>query len=410
MGSFLQASKRMHSWRWLILLTLVGLTLWQSTRHSATTLAQEIPTNTPTKVIRLVAEIIYPSQGDVIAGVTPIIGTAVIENFVRYDIHIAKADSEDWRWVGSGQSFVSEGDLYLLDTTQFPDGFYDLRLRAVRADGNYYEDIVRGIEIRNTNPPTPTPLLDAAGTPLPRPTVTATPTPTPEFISYIPNGPGIFEPKNGDILRGVTAVVATANGLPQRAFLRFELAISPTGYAEWQLLKVSEEQYWQNTIYELDTRQWPDGLYDLRLRIIYADSNYNEFEARNLYIANYTPVRIPTATPTPVQVAILRPQPNANISGIVDFVGAANTPNFAQWSLYWRPSGAEVWTLLVTSDTPVPAFGLLARLDLAQLPVGAYDFRLEVVDQDGHATSFIIPQLRVLRQPPLATPTPLPAG
>lgn len=375
--------------------------------------AQEIPAATPTRVVRVVTEIVSPQSNAVVAGSVSISGTALIEGFQRYELHVAVASSEDWRWLMSGTDFISGGELYRLDTTRLPDGFYDLRLRTVRDDGNYVEEIVRDIEVRNANPPTPTPLLNAEGTPLPTPTPTPLPptaTPTPEFVSFIPNGQGIFSPINGGVIRGKTPIIGTANGFPRNPFERFELLISPSGHEEWQQLRVSEEQYWQNTLHILDTTQYLDGLYDFRLRIVYRDANYDEYEVRNVYIANYTAVREPTPTPTPIGIGIIRPRPNANVSGIIEVIGAANPPNFAQWELAWRPSGTQLWASLLSSTEPVPAYGLLATLDLAQLPIGAYDFRLRVITQDGSIADFIVPQVRVARPPAPVTPTPTPFG
>lgn len=375
--------------------------------------AQEIPTATPTLAVRLVTEIAAPQADAVIASTVSIVGTALSEGFRRYDLHIATASSEDWRWLMTGTDFVNGGELYRFDTTRLPDGFYDLRLRTVRDDGNYVEDIVRDIEIRNANPPTPTPLLNAEGTPLPSATPTLVPptaTPTPEFISFVPNGQGIFAPVNGGVIRGQTPIIGTANGFPRNPFERFELLISPSGYEDWQQLIMSEEQHWQNTLYVLDTTRYSDGLYDLRLRIVYRDANYDEYEVRNVFIANYTAVREPTPTPTPIGIGIIRPRPNDNVSGIIEVVGAANTATLAQWELAWRPSGTELWSPLLSSTEAVPAYGLLATLDLAQLPIGAYDFRLRVINQDGSIADFIVPQVRVARPPAPVTPTPTPFG
>ena len=246
--------------------------------------------------------------------------------------------------------------------------------------------------------------------PQPTPTVLLTSTPTPEYISFIPNGQGIFAPRTNDVIRGTIDIIGTVNGFIKNPFVRYELAISEAGFKAWEQLIVSSEQIWQNSIYTLDTTRWPDGEYDLRLRIVYRDANYDEFEARNLFIANNTYVFVPTPTATPIRAGILYPQPNANISGVVTFIGGADTTNFAQWELAWRTSGTLAWIQLVTSEERVEMGTVLATLDLNQLPVGAYDFRLRIVEQDGRRLDYIVSQLRVLRQPPPVTPTPTPLG
>jgi hypothetical protein len=374
--------------------------------------AQDLPTLTPTPDRRVVNEIIAPHSGDAVAGFTAIQGTALIPGFRRYDIHISESGAEDWLGVMTGTDIIRNGTLYLLNTTAYADGFYDLRVRAIDGDGNYTETFVRDLEIRNANPPTPTPQFNELGTPLP-PALTPTPptpTPTPEYISFIPGGQGIFSSQDGEVIRGAVPVIGTVNGFPRNPFAHYELYLSESGFEAWEQLIVSDRQIWQNTIYTLDTTVLADGEYDLRLRIVYADGNYDEFEVRRLFVANNTYVFVPTPTATPIRAGILRPLSNANVSGIVEFVGGADTTNFVQWELAWRSSGTLPWTTLVTSGERVPLGGVLATLDLNQLPVGAYDFRLRIVEQDGRRLDYIVPQLRVLRPPPAATPTPTPFG
>lgn len=396
----------------ILIFTLIGLLSYQSDRSVAVLLAQEAPTLTPTPIWRVVNEITAPKSGDAIANATWIEGTALIEGFRRFDIHISEAGNEDWMWVTSSTTIIHNGNLYLLDTTQYPDGFYDLRVRAITDNGNYTESLVRNIEIRNANPPTLTPIANELGTLVPQPTtpVPPTPTPTPEFISFIPGGQGIFAPQNGGVIRGQADIIGTVNGFAKNPFVRYELEISEAGNQAWEQLIFSEEQLWQSPIYTLDTTRWPDGRYDLRLRIVYRDANYDTFEVRNVFIANDTYVFVPTPTTTPIRAGIFLPQPNASVSGLVEFIGGADTTNFAGWELAWRPSGTIAWNLLVQSEERVTLGNVLATLDLNQLPVGAYDFRLRIVEQDERRFDYIIPQLRVLRAPPQATPTPTPFG
>ncbi len=398
-----------------LLLTLILWVIIANAPGTPPARAQESPlvTPTPSRVVRIVTEIMLPETRTAVAGTIGIYGTALIQGFRRYELSIAVAGSADWRWLVTGTGFISQGELYRFDTTRLPDGFYDLRLRSIRDDGNYAEAFVQDVEIRNANPPTLTPIFNAQGTPLPTETPTLAPptaTPVPPFISFILNGPGLYAPINNNVMRGQYAIKGTANGTPKTPFERYELSITQSGYADWQQLRVSSEQYWQDTLHVLNTTTYADGLYDLRLRLVYRDGNYSEYEVRNVYIANYTAVRDLTPTPTPIAIGILRPRPNENVSGIIEVIGAANPANFAAWELAWRASGTQTWTLLLNSTEPVPAYGTLATLDLNQLPVGAYDFRLRVINRDGRALDFIVPQVRVARPSAPATPTATPFG
>lgn len=374
-------------------------------------LAQDVPTFTPTRDWRVINEVTVPRSSDAVAGFLAIQGTALIKDYQRYDIHISEAGFEAWSWVGSGMDIIRNGTLYVLDTTAYNDGFYDLRVRAVDVDGNYTESFTRDFEIRNSNPPTPTPIFDEFGTPIP-PIVTIIPTatPTPEYISVIPGGQGFYVPSDGGVIKGQAAIQATVNGFPKNPFDHYELYISIAGFEAWEQLIYSEQQIWQDTIYTLDTTAYEDGEYDLRLRIVYADSNYDEFEVRDVFIANNTYVFVPTPTATPIRAGVFSPRPYTSVSGIIEFVGGTDTTDFEHWELAWRPSGTTAWIDLVNSPETIPLGNVLATLDLSTLPVGTYDFRLRIVEQSGRRFDYIVPQLQVLRPSAPATPTPTPVG
>lgn len=350
---------------------------------------------TPTPDRRVVNEIIHPRPGDAVAGFTDIIGSALIKDFQRYDVHIAPAGSEDWRWLTTSYRVVRNGTLYTLDTTGYPDGLYDLRVRALNQRGEYSEAFLRNLEIRNALPPTPTPVVNAAGLRVyivPTLVPTPQPTPTPTNESRVEGGQGFYAPRSGDQLSGYVNIVATVNGFPRNPFNRYELAISPAGLAQWSHLYTGDQQTWQDSIYLLDTRRFPDGLYDLRLRIVYRDANYNEYFLRNLRFANQ-----PAFAASGVGRqgnGIFSPRPSASVQGQVDFLGTAADPNFLRWELYWSPAGTDEWAFAVSRDKPVFA-GKLATLDLAKLPPGAYDFRLRVVHRDFNYDEYFLRGLTI---------------
>lgn len=366
------------------------------------------PTTTPTKVIKLVNELTHPQAGDAVSGVVELHGTAASKAFRKYEVHIAVASSESWRWLLTNFEVVYDDTVYRLDTHAYPDGFYDIRVRVIRDDGNYSEAFLRNLEIRNAHPPTATPAFNPQGTQLPTPTPTlptATPTPIPEFISNISDGQGIFAPYTNQVVRGLVRVVGTVNGKPNIPYARFELALSPNGYNRWDFLFGSDQQFWQAPIYTWDTRQWPDGAYDLRLRVIYENGNYDEYQVRNLAVANYTAVYRPTATATPQTKGIFIPASGAMVTGTIAITGTATVANFQRWELSWSTSGKEEWSLLVDSTIPL-SNNLLARLDLTHLPIGFYDLRLRVFNWSNQYVDYFSRRLQIA--PP--TPTPPPAA
>ncbi len=374
-------------------------------------------TPTPTLDLRVVNEIVHPLRGDAAFGFTPLVGTAVIRNFDRYDVHLAPTGSENWVWLATSRQVVRNGVLHVLNTYEYPDGFYDLRVRAIDRSGNFSEAFLRKLEVRNAAPPTltPFPTFDGTSQPLspllvfasPSPTVT----PTPRFRSFIPNSQGIFAPQNGEVIRGQTPIIGTVNGKSAfNPFTRYELHLTPSGLDRWDWLYSSEEQHWQSEIYTLDTTLLEDGSYDLRLRIVYRDSNYDEYYVTRLRVANRSGATTLHPTPTPDAArspGLYFPFDNIRVTGVVDFVGTTAVPNLLRWELYAAPSGSEEWTFLFSDVKPV-VNGYLVRLDLGLLPEDSYDFRLRIVRQDYTYSDYHV--RGVVAVPPTATPIPQPPG
>ncbi|MBK8051235.1 MAG: hypothetical protein IPK16_31535 [Anaerolineales bacterium] len=150
-----------------------------------------------------------------------------------------------------------------------------------------------------------------------------------------------------------------------------------------------------------------DGLYDLRLRIVYSDSNYDEYYVTRVRVANDTfGELLPEDTFTGAgekALGLYLPRDGAQVTGLVDFVGATAIPDLLQWELYWSPVGADSWEFLVADTKPV-VNGTLARLDLSLLPTGSYDFRLRLVRTNYTYNDFVVRNVQVT-QP---TPTPIP--
>ncbi|MGD2206862.1 MAG: hypothetical protein PVH17_08795 [Anaerolineae bacterium] len=125
-------------------------------------------------------QITSPRDRAQVRGLVPIEGSATHPQFQKYEVHFGPEPNPGDQWTPVGGSPFSvpvvQGRLSLWDTTIIPDGLYSLRLRIVRADGNYDEYYVRGIQVANTRP-TPTATREATPTPA-EPTDTPSPTPT----------------------------------------------------------------------------------------------------------------------------------------------------------------------------------------------------------------------------------------
>lgn len=409
----------LRNWeRWVMVagigLALLGLGILNAPRVGAQAPLTATPSST--NIFRIANEIVQPKVGDAVSGWVSIRGTAVIEAYRQYQVHISPAGMESWSWLHSSANVVRDGQIYLLDSTRFPDGFYDIRVRAIQDGGQFTEAYLRGMEIRNANPPTPTPEYDETGAelpPTPTPTATFTPTPAPDVSLRVPGGQGFYEPRPGSVLRGFVPIIATVNGTDRNYFERYELYLSPAGAEAWTWLFSGSDQLWQDAIYVFNSYLLPDGAYDLRLRVVYRDSNFSEYHLRNLYVANASAppplsgqgqstnpqtsqadLTRPTADTITTPLVITAPRPGTVIAGIVDVRGTATDPNFLRWELHWGPSGVNRWTLLTQGDRQMVE-SLLAQLDLRGIPAGDYDLRLRVVRQDGNYTDTFVRGLSV---------------
>lgn len=109
---------------------------------------------------------------------------------------------------------------------------------------------------------------------------------------------GITSPQAGDTLAGIVMIEGTAT---DPSFLRYELALNRGG--DWIVFAGGGREVQQGTLAVWDTTVgypgapvFPDGVYELRLRVVRQDYNYDEYFVRNLILANSQAT--PTATAT----------------------------------------------------------------------------------------------------------------
>lgn len=113
---------------------------------------------------------------------------------------------------------------------------------------------------------------------------------------------GISTPAAGDTLSGVVVVAGTA---VHPDYLRYELAFrrSDLPAGEWIVFAEGTQQVVDGTLAVWDTTVgrdtgspvFPDGSYDLRLRVVRSDYNYDEYFTSGLFVSNSGP----TPTPSP---------------------------------------------------------------------------------------------------------------
>ena len=122
-----------------------------------------------------------PASGATVSGDVPIIGTAVIDPFQRYELYYKLEPSGDDAYIyfDGGTNQVTNGQLAIWRTATLAPGTYSIRLRVVKTDGNYGEFFATGLVVNQGAEPTPTP-TPTSGEPTPTPIPTATFTPAPQ--------------------------------------------------------------------------------------------------------------------------------------------------------------------------------------------------------------------------------------
>ena len=121
-----------------------------------------------------------PGPGAAIVGDVPIIGTAVIDSFQKYELHYKQEPSGDDAYIyfTGGTTPIVGGQLGVWSAGGLPPGNYSLRLRVVKQDGNYAEYFSPNVSV-NQSAPSPTPTETPSETATPTETFTPAAQPTP---------------------------------------------------------------------------------------------------------------------------------------------------------------------------------------------------------------------------------------
>ncbi len=127
------------------------------------------------------------------------------------------------------------------------------------------------------------------------------------FSNVVAQQNGFTAPLADDLLTGVVVVQGTA---VHPDFLRYELAFlqQEVPSAEWIVFAEGDQPINNGTLAVWDTAVgrefnapiFPDGRYQLRLRVVKTDYNYDEYYLSDLLVQNEGP----TPTPTPDETAV----------------------------------------------------------------------------------------------------------
>lgn len=195
---------------------------------------------------------------------------------------------------------------------------------------------------------------------------------------------GITQPADGDTISGVVEVVGTA---VHPDYLRYELAFrqQDVAGADWIVFAEGSQQVtegvlavWNTTVgRDIASPIFPDGRYQLRLRVVKTDFNYDEYFVTDLTIQNDGP----TPTPTPDETAVAL---TATANAIPAQPTGSNESSFQQPtplpSLTPFPTPSPPPT--VVGETPTPG-----QQD-AEAGEGGLIGQLEAVETDRVGTAF----------------------
>jgi hypothetical protein len=160
-----------------------------------------------------------PARGSDARGQVIVTGVATHSDFRWYQWGYAPDPNPDGKWTffWSSESRVVDAQLGVWDTTEIPDGTYQLILEVHRNDGNNEHCFVQSIRVNNSSP-------TATFTALPLPTRAETPTPLPtpeDTPTVIVEQPPTATPRPTPTYSGVS------NPTPTPQMTRFQLPIDP---------------------------------------------------------------------------------------------------------------------------------------------------------------------------------------
>jgi hypothetical protein len=113
------------------------------------------------------------------------------------------------------------------------------------------------------------------------------------------DGPGVDSPQAGEALRGIVTITGSTEA---EGFSSYEVAFAYEGDASnWFVLNQSQEVVKSGPLAQWDTSTIADGLYRVRLTIVFKDGGRKDYLVSGLRVRNYSVIE--TSTPAPTQVS-----------------------------------------------------------------------------------------------------------
>jgi hypothetical protein len=220
-------------------------------------------------------------DGIEVSGTVTVTGFADTAGFVKWQLDVipfGEADDAIFAAYGEDAGEFS----YALDTTQFPDGDHQLRLRVVDDTGNYDEYFVDVTVANGEVAPAEEVAVEAAETMTD--TVETAEAEAPAEVEAAPaearaNG---LDLEDGATVSGTVDVTGYAD---DPNFLRWDLFVLPGGDDSAKIWVASGDEAGEFTV-TLDTTQFPDGEHAFSLRVVTSPrQNYTEY-ITNFVLAN----------------------------------------------------------------------------------------------------------------------------
>jgi hypothetical protein len=183
---------------------------------------------------------------------------------------------------------------------------------------------------------------------------------------------GIVSPTSGETIAGTVEVRGTA---VHPDYLRYELAFLQQDVpgAEWIVFAEGAEQVvdgvlavWNTTVgREFNAPIFPDGRYQLRLRVVKNDYNYDEYYISDLIIQNdgSTPTPTPDETAVAATAAAVPAQPTSSIDS--NFQQSTPLPSLTPFPTP-TPPATVVGATPAAAQTDEDAGGLLGQLQAVE--------------------------------------------
>jgi len=119
---------------------------------------------------------------------------------------------------------------------------------------------------------------------------------------------GISSPRDNAVVAGAVVIQGTAT---HPEFWKYELYYSPMATEQWVFIgQVHETPVINGQLEIWYTTTVPDGAYQLRLRVVRRDGNYDEYFVRNISVSNTVPTATPTSAATPTRAPTSTPLPS----------------------------------------------------------------------------------------------------